>query len=158
MRLDATIKFRDPQVDFAYVLTDIGLLSHLELWLGIIVACMPTLAPLLNRYIKPAISKVSGKVRSGDQVHMQNRPRTFGSAERQGQRQTKKPYTYSNTGDDETDEEQLHITPPAPVAVTTECAYQPKTDSSQELKNDHHAIYIQQAWETHDTAKSAYFP
>ncbi|KAJ4416152.1 hypothetical protein N0V82_006912 [Gnomoniopsis sp. IMI 355080] len=41
--------------DFTYHLLTIALITMLELWLGIIVACIPTLAPLLNRYVKPAV-------------------------------------------------------------------------------------------------------
>jgi hypothetical protein len=47
----------DPMIS----LVNIGLLSSLELWLGIVVACMPTMGPLFLTYIKPAFSKVYGR-------------------------------------------------------------------------------------------------
>lgn len=40
-------------------LAEVGLLSSIELFLGIIVACMPTMAPIFINYIKPVISKLS---------------------------------------------------------------------------------------------------
>lgn len=42
--------------DFFLHLPEIGLVSQLELWLGLIVVCMPTLAPLVKAYVKPAIT------------------------------------------------------------------------------------------------------
>lgn len=44
--------------DFTYHLITIALITMLELWLGIIVACIPTLGPILNRYGRPAITKI----------------------------------------------------------------------------------------------------
>lgn len=44
--------------DYTYNFPLTAVLSFCELWLGIIVACIPTLAPLLNAYIKPALRKV----------------------------------------------------------------------------------------------------
>jgi hypothetical protein len=41
--------------DFYLYLPEIGLLSQLELWLGLIVVCMPTLGPLIQRYLKPML-------------------------------------------------------------------------------------------------------
>ncbi|KAK0629345.1 hypothetical protein B0T17DRAFT_615131 [Bombardia bombarda] len=45
--------------DPVLALADVGLLSLLELWLGIIVACMPTVAPVFVTYVQPALSKAS---------------------------------------------------------------------------------------------------
>lgn len=47
--------------DFTYHLVTVALITMLELWLGIIVACVPTLAPLVNRHIKPAVVGVVNK-------------------------------------------------------------------------------------------------
>ena len=46
--------------DFVYGLGNIGLVTHLEVWLGIIVACLPTLTPLFSKYVGPMVSKISG--------------------------------------------------------------------------------------------------
>ncbi|EFQ35839.1 integral membrane protein [Colletotrichum graminicola] len=45
--------------DFVYILHDIGLVSLLELWIGIVIACLPTLGPLFKTYVKPAVSKLT---------------------------------------------------------------------------------------------------
>ncbi|OTA92688.1 hypothetical protein M434DRAFT_318625 [Hypoxylon sp. CO27-5] len=65
-RLEATTKsLKDP--DFSYHLYEIGLISCLELWLGVIVNCMPTLGPLFKTYVKPAINRIKSSVSSGSQ-------------------------------------------------------------------------------------------
>jgi len=48
------------QTDFVFGLGNIALVSFLELWVGIIIVCVPTLAPLFAKYIKPAVSRVTG--------------------------------------------------------------------------------------------------
>lgn len=48
----------DPMLAMA----EIGLLSNLEIWLGIIVACMPTLAPVLRTYVQPSLIRLSQKL------------------------------------------------------------------------------------------------
>ncbi|KAL8956757.1 MAG: hypothetical protein Q9193_005804 [Seirophora villosa] len=49
----------DPETknDFVYGLGNIGLVTHLEVWIGISVACMPTLAPLYSKYLAPMFSR-----------------------------------------------------------------------------------------------------
>jgi hypothetical protein len=54
-----TVSLNDP--DFTYHFTEIGLISCLELWLGVIVNCMPTLGPLFQTYVKPAVDKITAK-------------------------------------------------------------------------------------------------
>ncbi|KAI3325698.1 hypothetical protein HD806DRAFT_454516 [Xylariaceae sp. AK1471] len=41
--------------DFFLYLPEIGLVSQLELWLGLIAVCMPTLGPLIQTYLKPML-------------------------------------------------------------------------------------------------------
>lgn len=50
--------------DFVYTLATIGLISGLELWLGIIVVCMPTIPPILQAYVRPAFQKLASYYRS----------------------------------------------------------------------------------------------
>lgn len=52
--VDSTTK-----TDFVYGLGNIGLVTHLEVWIGITVACMPTLVPFYSKYIVPLLSKLS---------------------------------------------------------------------------------------------------
>lgn len=35
-----------------------GIFSFLELWIGVIVACMPTMAPVFKTYVKPLVSTI----------------------------------------------------------------------------------------------------
>ncbi|ORY67016.1 uncharacterized protein BCR38DRAFT_407036 [Pseudomassariella vexata] len=56
-RLEATVQ-SSKNPDFTFTLANIGLISMLELWLGIICACIPTLTPLLKTYVNPALKKI----------------------------------------------------------------------------------------------------
>ncbi|KXX73521.1 hypothetical protein MMYC01_209834 [Madurella mycetomatis] len=58
-RIYATVH-ADP--DPILALADVGLLSFIELWLGIIVACLPTMAPVFKVYVEPALSKASSSI------------------------------------------------------------------------------------------------
>ena len=42
------------ETDFVYGLGRICVITHMELWIGITVACVPTLPPLLTRYLGPS--------------------------------------------------------------------------------------------------------
>ncbi len=48
------------QTDFVYGLGNIGLVTYLEVWIGITVACLPTLTPLFSKYLAPVVSRISG--------------------------------------------------------------------------------------------------
>lgn len=63
-RLQATTATLDDP-DFTHYFTDIGLISCLELWLGVIVNCMPTLGPLFKTYMKPMFSRVNAYFSKG---------------------------------------------------------------------------------------------
>lgn len=45
--------------DFVYSLATVGLISGLELWLGIIVVCMPTIPPILQAYVRPVFQRLT---------------------------------------------------------------------------------------------------
>jgi hypothetical protein len=47
------------QTDFVYGLGNIGLAALLEVWLGIVAACIPVLTPLIVKIFGPAWAKVS---------------------------------------------------------------------------------------------------
>ena len=67
------------QKDFVYGLGLIGLVSFLELWLGIIIVCLPTLAPLFAKYIRPVVSKITGaSKRSGGPGRLREAQNTIG--------------------------------------------------------------------------------
>ena len=80
-RIQSTVaSTADP--DWNYTLYITALQSHLELWLGIIAANLPTLAPLFNKFIKPAIKSYWGSRGSNQPSAGGKRiPRTFGSGD-----------------------------------------------------------------------------
>ena len=55
--------------DFVYGLGNIGLVTHLEVWIGISVACIPTLAPVYSKYLAPMVLRF----RSGSPEHTSQR-------------------------------------------------------------------------------------
>ncbi|KAI0593476.1 hypothetical protein F4775DRAFT_577880 [Biscogniauxia sp. FL1348] len=58
-RIDQTLHSGpDPMLAIAKV----GLLTDFELWLGIIVACLPTLAPFVRAHVQPSLAKISLKI------------------------------------------------------------------------------------------------
>ena len=74
------------QSDFVYGLGLIGLVSFLELWLGIIVVCLPTLAPLFAKYIKPVLSKITKPSRRPGQRQLREAQNTIGGSTKRGLR------------------------------------------------------------------------
>lgn len=46
--------------DFVFGLGNKGLASLIELWLSIVVACLPTIVPLFSKYLKPFALKIRG--------------------------------------------------------------------------------------------------
>jgi hypothetical protein len=63
------------QTDFVYGLANIGLAALLEVWLGIIVACVPVLAPLFKKYLKPMVTRLTKNTRgtAGSSMNKQSR-------------------------------------------------------------------------------------
>jgi hypothetical protein len=154
-----------PRPDFVYSLADIGLLSLMELWLGIIVACLPTLAPLLKTYVKPALSKLSLRSSSNRNSAQQQKPRnvlnTIGGSGPNSSVNSRRNKVYEMGSDSSScgdlDEEQLtgeQLTG-EPGMVTTECAYSPRIERPRGCVCGAQGggIYVQQAIRTEDTWK-----
>lgn len=59
------------EADFTLSLATIAVISMLELWLGIICACMPTLSPLLNAYVTPTFKRLVSKYSSSSKRYKQ---------------------------------------------------------------------------------------
>lgn len=51
----------DRKTDFVRSMGTIGLVTLLEVWIGIIVACLPTLTPLWLKYLSPVMSRIARK-------------------------------------------------------------------------------------------------
>ncbi|KAJ3952195.1 hypothetical protein N0V92_011372 [Colletotrichum tropicale] len=124
-------------LDFVYNLHDIGLISLLELWIGIIIACLPTLGPLLKTYVKPAVSKIGSKLTNPStdrgNIHLKDLNSTQGSRVHHPRR------TYDKLGDNVSyvDLERGSKDP----AVTTKCHYAPGADAPRDSRP---VIYVQQ--------------
>jgi len=69
------------QADFVYGLGNIGLVTHLEIWLGIIIACLPTLAPLFSKYLKPVVSKARGSKKGSAARQLKEAQNTIGGGD-----------------------------------------------------------------------------
>ncbi|KAF6811047.1 integral membrane protein [Colletotrichum sojae] len=137
-------------LDFVYNLHDIGLISLLELWIGVAIACLPTLGPLLKTYVKPAVSKIGSKLTNpstdrGAKIHLQNM-----SGSHQGSRLNTRR-TYDKLGDTTVSYADVDLErggPGKPVAVdagphavTTRCQYEPGAEAPRDSRP---VIYVQQ--------------
>ncbi|KAH9889217.1 integral membrane protein [Xylariomycetidae sp. FL2044] len=67
-RLVVTIESSKHPLDYTYYLATVGLVALLEAWLGIIVATIPTLAPVFNSKLKPALSKLKSSANNSNQA------------------------------------------------------------------------------------------
>lgn len=73
------------QTDFVYGLGNIGLVTHLEVWIGITVACLPTLAPFYAVYLAPMISKLSNtSAKHTSKRKLKEAQHTIGSSDSRG--------------------------------------------------------------------------
>jgi hypothetical protein len=126
-RLEFSIRTRtDP--DFVYNLMMVGLISLLELWLGIIVACIPTLAPLFQTYIKPQITKISHGSTQRSQIRLRNVTATVGSG---GQRTRQDKQMYSQIEEETSfskDSDDVQLV--SDSQLTTQCRYDPESQLS----------------------------
>ena len=69
------------RIDFAYGFYNMALVALLEVWCGIIVACMPTLAPFYSKHLAPLISKLlTLSAKHTSKVQMEKAHRTIGSS------------------------------------------------------------------------------
>lgn len=140
----------DPMLSTAHI----GLLSNVELWLGIIVACLPTMAPFLRTYVQPGLSKISQKLYgSFAPSTKEGTPRvqlkTIGGSRNPGSKSFKGFQDYSEPSaaltDGPKDSEELHL-----VAHN---AYQLQTDCEVGNANSapgHNGIYVQRQFQTLD--------
>ena len=66
-RIQLTVE-TERETDFVRIIGTIGLVTLLEVWIGIIVACLPTLTPLLAKYWSPLRSRFARKVTAKKQL------------------------------------------------------------------------------------------
>ncbi|KZL64382.1 integral membrane protein, partial [Colletotrichum incanum] len=120
--------------DFVYNLHDIGLVSLLELWIGIIIACLPTLGPLFKTYVKPAVSKLTNPSTDKGAIHLKDLS-SSGHSNRLPRR------TYDKLGDNVSyvDLERAELAKEG--AVTTRCQFSPDFEAP---RNNRPVIYVHQ--------------
>ncbi|KAJ0139505.1 hypothetical protein CTA2_1771 [Colletotrichum tanaceti] len=139
--------------DFVYNLHDIGLISLLELWIGIIIACLPTLGPLFKTYVKPAVSRFGSKPtdpstdKSGAAVHLKDLKdlKDISGGGRHHPRRAYGKLTDSVSYDDL----ERAAMPGANAAVTTKCQFSPEFETPRDSMP---GIYVHKdiASETHE--------
>jgi hypothetical protein len=129
----------------------IGLLSNVELWLGIIVACLPTMAPFFRIHLLPSLSKLSRKLYgSSGPSSKEETPRvqlrTFGGSGPPGSK-VNKNYTelsgISISADEDYD--KLHLVPSIGPKVYTDCK-----SSNTEVARSSDGIHVQKKFQILD--------
>ncbi|KAK2591114.1 hypothetical protein QQS21_011202 [Conoideocrella luteorostrata] len=76
----------NPKADFVQDLPVLALTTTLELWLCIIIACIPTIGPIIKTYVKPVIKKLTGHATSEEIPRTQIQRITFGRGHIGGRR------------------------------------------------------------------------
>lgn len=115
----------------------------MELWLGIIVACVPSLAPIFKTYVKPAVARIGTRSGTGS-AHTESRSQyrlrdVRGSAFCSGgsERDTK-PYRQlsddSSLGSEAVEERKGPDT--SGVGVRTECSFDPRAQAGREAAGE----------------------
>jgi hypothetical protein len=69
---------KNAKADFVYNMPALALTTTLELWLCIIIGCIPTLAPIFRIYISPIVAKVSGSRKTASNGSTSRHIVTFG--------------------------------------------------------------------------------
>ena len=136
---------QDPDPGIALVQN--GLLCLLEVWIGTIVACMPTMAPIFSNYMKPIFSKLSDRLlrRSASSTDMPAPLDTFmGSGTVISRRRFRK--AYNELSRQPTQEhcscDDLPLVPP-PAQLFTECVR-----GESVAPPDQRGIHVQQHFHT----------
>ncbi|KAI3554723.1 hypothetical protein CaCOL14_000168 [Colletotrichum acutatum] len=130
-------------LDFVYNLHDIGLVSLLELWIGIIIACLPTLGPLFKTYVKPAVSKFGSKLTNpstdkGGQINLKDLTSSSGGHSIRHPRRT-----YDKLGDN------TSVVDLERAELTTKCQFSPGAEAprgSRPVIYVHQDIASQETW------------
>lgn len=129
-RLINTIKTRYDK-DFIWNLYVLGLIGFLELWLGIIVACIPTLAPLFNHYVKPKISRVTGNSSTGDRIDANRRDvRTIGASS--ASRNRNRVYSQLEEDGSFNNSDELKLVREGNIQMETHCSAERKDNWSRD--------------------------
>ncbi|KAK4077781.1 uncharacterized protein Triagg1_3475 [Trichoderma aggressivum f. europaeum] len=132
-RLQFTISTLN-DTDFVFNLFDIGLISLLELWLGIIAACIPTLGPLLKTYVKPVITRLT-ELSDGNNIRLQSK--TAGSGvDSRSTLYAKKQYSQI----EEESSKSFHTNGAEIPTVTTNIMFEPGKKTVTETRG---VIYVQ---------------
>ncbi|KAI9667971.1 MAG: hypothetical protein M1821_000791 [Bathelium mastoideum] len=128
----------------------IGLLSNLELWLGIIVSCLPTMAPFAREYVRPGLSKLSSKLYGSTTPSTEERtPRmqlkTFGGSGGRGSKG--KNYTESSNPslDGNHDSDEMHLMANRRANIQTHCEF-----SETSPVPSRNGIYVQKQFQALD--------
>ena len=132
-------------------MSQIGLLSNLELWLGIIVACLPTMAPFARAHLQPSLSKLVRTLYGSSSPSTAERTpreqlRTFGSSGPALRGNTNYTELSERSTYADQDNEEL-----VPVANKTPKVYTPDFESSNtQTAPSRDRIYVQKQFQTFD--------
>lgn len=142
-----------PPTDPLIATAKIGILSNLELWLGIIVACLPTMRPFIRAHVSPSLSKLSQKLYGSSNLSTKEgtvevQLRTFGGS---GPPSSKNRSNYTEISEVEVPSKQInadkqHLVPPSEMS---------KVQTDREFSNTKRAtgsggIYVQKQFATYD--------
>lgn len=157
-RLAVTVRTRGSP-DWTGTLCKVGEIAELELYLGIIAVCIPTLGPLFNAHMKPLLSKIglstTGAPKSGpNNMYL----RTWGSSGTKNKRSQNK-YSELNESMDNlaSKDDFMKLAPSGESQVVSECAYKPKYEPRVQ-SHSQEGIHVQRDIEAqYHPIKTGYF-
>ncbi|KAI1292401.1 hypothetical protein F5Y03DRAFT_388322 [Xylaria venustula] len=114
--------------DWTKTLCNVGIIAALELWLGVIAVCIPTLGPLFNAYLKPVFTKLGLTNGATKPTPSNHYLKTFGSS---GTNKRSRKYSELNDSADHivSRDDSIKLTPTVEGKVVSECTF-----------NDAHAV------------------
>ncbi|KAI1203455.1 hypothetical protein F5X97DRAFT_330143 [Nemania serpens] len=144
-RLVVTQQTRE-SADWTATLCLVGIIASLEVYLGIIAICIPTLGPLFNAYVKPFLNRLgfmkTSAVSGAKKVYLE----TIGGS---GSNKRSRGYAPFSDSVDKiiSNDDSIKLTPIAEgkvtSKVTSQSTFRPIHETSRSLERDRDGIHVQ---------------
>ncbi|KAI1427424.1 hypothetical protein F5Y12DRAFT_712230 [Xylaria sp. FL1777] len=142
--------------DWTSTLCQVGEIAALEIYLGVIAVCIPTLGPLFNAYIKPLMVRWGWATATSKQGQTNLYLKTFGSS---GTNKRTRKYSELNDSIDRiaSRDGSIKLTPTMEGKVVSECTFKPINETVTS-DNGRGGIRVQRDIEAqYHPKKSVYF-
>ncbi len=131
--------------DWTASVCEVGVIAALELYLGVIAVCIPTLGPLFNAYVRPILGKLGISTTTVKPSMNHLYLKTFGSS---GTNKRSRKYSELNDSADRivSRDGSIKLTPTVDGKVVAECTSKP-INETHTPDNDRGGIRVQRDFE-----------